>query len=215
MAKKKAEKKSEQIKLTFQSRIEMVPMAELSPDPKNERLIKRKDFDRLVTSLQSNPNMLMLRPIVYRIIKKKKQIVAGDKRYRGWESLGQEKIPAINATQLTEKELAHFHAWDNESVGLWDWPELEKWGDTFGIALPDKKDNHKFNDSNAEMPIVPKFDEKYYAVLIVVEAEMDFANLCSTLDLGKERDYKNTEVAQTQVISFDNFMKKLKVWQKK
>jgi hypothetical protein len=201
-------------KFNFESRIVIMPMSELESDPENPRTAKRKDMDRLKKSLQENPNMLMLRPVVWDLKKGKKKIIAGDKRFRAWGELGHDHIPTIDASRLSEKEKKHFMLWDNENVGQWDFPELEKWPDTFGIKMPDKKDPSRYNDLNAEMPIVPRFDERYRAVLIVVETEMDFANLCTVLDLGKAKDYKTSTVKQTQVISFTDFMKKIEEWKK-
>lgn len=214
MSKSKTVKPEPTIKLTFQAKIEMVRIDDLFYDPKNPRLIKRKNFERLVKSIKDNPNMLMIRPIVYQIIGKKKIIKAGDKRHRACVRLGMKEVPAINATKLTKEEIKHFQLWDNENVGTFDWEELENWGDTFGIALPDKGESHKYNDANAEMPIVPKFDEKYFAVMIVVESEMDFAQLSTLLDLGRAKDNKTTKVAQTQVISYKDFIAKVESWKK-
>lgn len=211
MKKKKATEESS-IKFSIHPLTKLEPVDDLTPDPDNPRLVKKKDLDRLATSLKENPNMLMIRPVVYVVIKGVKKLIGGDKRYKAWVSLGQTTIPAIDATKLSQKERSHFLLWDNENVGTWDFPALEQWGDTFGIALPDKKDKHRFNDDNAEMPVVPKYDEKYRAVMIVVENEMDFSNLCTLLGLGKAKDYKTTRVKQTQVISLEDFMKQ---WKKK
>jgi hypothetical protein len=214
MSKKKETTKPEQIKFTFQSRIEMIDPNKLTPDPKNPRLNKRKDFDRLVNSIRQNPNMLMIRPVVFRVIGKQWMIIAGHQRHKACVHLGLKEIPCINATKLSKEEIKHLQLWDNENVGKFDWEELETWGDTFGIATPDKDEPHKYNNSNAEMPIVPKYDEKYYAVMIVVESEMDFANLITLLNLDKAKDYKNNSVKQSQVISFKDFTKLVEQWKK-
>lgn len=220
MAKKKAinldnvvlDEAPDQIKFSFESRIEILPVKELESDPDNPRLVKRKEIERLMGSLRDNPNMLMIRPVVWVLKDGRRKIIAGDKRFKAWKELGQVTIPTINATKLSEREIKHFMLWDNENVGYWDLAELDKWDETFGISLPDKKEPERFNDDNAELPIVPKYDERYRAFLIVTRTEMEFATLATILDLDKAKDYKTSTVKQTLVMSFDDFMKKYDSW---
>lgn len=204
-------KKTKPLLIDFTAKVEMIPCKDLviADQP---RKVKRADYERLKESLRINPNMLAIRPVVYELVNGKKNIFAGRSRFRAWVELGGTKIPAINASKLSPKEKKHFLLWDNENIGAWIYEELEGWGNLFGIALPEKMQAHKFNDTNSEMPIVPKYDEKYKAVLIITETEMDFANLCTTLNLGKAKDYKTSRIKQTQVLSFNDFMK---AWQKK
>jgi hypothetical protein len=203
-------KKMPVIKFTFQAKTEMTDLGELQKDPNNHTFISKKDLDRLVESIHENPNMLMLRPIVYVIKNRVKLIKAGEKRYRACLILGIRKAPCINASKLTKKELEHFHLWDNERVGRWDFDALKDLKDLYGIRMPEDKTPHKYNNSNAEMPIIPKYDEKHRAVLIVVENELDFANLITVLNMGKAKDYKTKQVKQTSVISYKQFMKQWK-----
>lgn len=191
-------------------RIEMIDIDKLQLNKKNPRTIKRKDLDRLKEQIKKYPKMMWIRPIVY---DKGGVILGGNQRYRCLKELGWTKVPAINASKLTEQEKKNFILWDNESPGTWDMKELEQWKDLFNINVSINKPE-QFNDTNAEMPIVPKFDEKYRAVLIVVETEMDFANLCTTLGMGKAKDYKSSNIKQTQVISYNDFMAKIEKWKK-
>lgn len=198
---------------TFQSKIELLDPKSLTSNEKNPRLMSRKDFNRLKANLKKNPNMLMIRPVVYENVGKKRKVIAGNYRHKGVLELKWSEIPSINATKLTPKERENFILWDNETPGRWDLEALGTWKDLHGIDIP-SKEKHKFTDENAEMPIVPKFDEKYYAVLIVVESEMDFANICTLLDLNRSKDYKTKTIKQTQVIGFSDFIKKVDEWKK-
>lgn len=205
--------KQKPLVIDFSAKTEMINCKDLLIDDQ-PRKVSRADYERLKQSIRDNPNMLAIRPIVYEIKNGKKMVFAGRTRFRAWVELDGKKIPAINVTKLSAKEKKHFLLWDNENVGSWIYEELQGWGNLFGINTPDKKETHRFNDTTAEMPIVPKYDEKYRAVLIVVENEMDFVNLCTQLDLGKAKDYKTSRVKQTQVISYDDVMKKINKWKK-
>lgn len=195
--------------LNFEAKTEMMDVADLHINKKNPRTIKRRELDRLKKQIEKNPKMAKLRPIIHDDGK----ILGGNQRFRAMVELGWTKVPAINASKLTETEKKNFILWDNENPGEWDLKELSTWPDLFNINLP-LKETEDYTDANAEMPIVPVFDEKYRAVLIVVKTEMDFANIATLLNLGKARDYKKARVGQTQVISFEDFMKRMEAWKK-
>lgn len=188
-------------------KIEMWDVKKIHVNKKNPRLMKRKEFDRLKEQIKKYPKMMWIRPPV---VENDGKILGGNYRFKAALELGWKKVPIINASKLSETEKKNFILWDNENPGQWDFKELEGWKDTFNIDLPVKQNG--ISNVDAEMPIVPKFDEKYRAVLIVVETEMDFAHLCTLLDMGRERDYKTTMEKQTQVISFQRFMEK---WEKR
>lgn len=208
--KKKPAAKAPKVNLNFDSRIEMMNVTSLHLNKKNPRTIKRKDFERLKEQIKKYPKMLKIRPVVH----DNGKILGGNQRYRAVVELGWKQVPTINIAKLSEQEKKNFILWDNENPGQWDFTELKGWKDLFNIQVPDSLRPHRYSDENAEMPIVPKFDEKYRAVLIVVETEMDFVNLCTTLNLGQAKDYKSTNIKQTQVISYADFMKKIEAWKK-
>lgn len=60
------------------------------------------------------------------------------------------------------------------------------------------------------MPIVQKFNERYNSVLIFSNNEMDFNWLRNVLDLKRKKDYKNTRIGETLVITVQEFQK---IWE--
>jgi hypothetical protein len=57
------------------------------------------------------------------------------------------------------------------------------------------------------LPIVPKFSEKYTAVMIFCDNEMDENWLRNVLKLRKARDYKTERIKETSVITVKEFQK--------
>ena len=57
------------------------------------------------------------------------------------------------------------------------------------------------------MPIVPKFNEKYTAVVIFCENELDENWLKNIFDLKKSKDYKSGRVAQNHVVHVRDLQK--------
>ena len=70
------------------------------------------------------------------------------------------------------------------SVPDFDIPDLKE-EDEF------RKEFESYDDTNCIYPIVPKFSERYDAVIIVSDNETDTAFLKTVLELGKEQTYKN------------------------
>lgn len=102
--------------------------------------------------------------------------------------------------------------WDNHNSGTWDLPELAKLDDLPSFLKDIRKDPERYNDSNAVMPIVPIFDEKHRAIIIVLETETEYVNIATKLKLAKTKDYKSQNVRQTQVITAKQFFE---AWEKK
>ena len=59
------------------------------------------------------------------------------------------------------------------------------------------------------MPIVPKFSEKYDAVIIISKNSIDTAFLETALKIGKEKSYKNSRTGKAMIIDVDHFKKAL------
>ncbi len=203
--------KNSPIKITFLEQIQMVARSTIKPYAKNPRKITNAGYEELYNNIKRNPNMLRLKPLLIDngIIK------AGNQRYRVCEDLDIDPVPIIDMTKMSKKEKHNVMLWDNHNSGKWDLPELAKLSDLQGLEdLLDKKNPERYTDENAQMPIVPMYDEKHRAVLIVIDTESDFANICTMLGLGKMKDYKSSKVGQSSVISFKDFIAKMNAWKK-
>ena len=95
----------------------------LTPNEHNPRVIDAPAFDRLVQSLQRDPWVMHLRPIV---VDPDHLILGGNQRYRALQQLGYEKVPAAWVTvahDLTPEQRRRFILVDNHPEGMsgqWD-----------------------------------------------------------------------------------------------
>ena len=69
----------------------------------------------------------------------------------------------------------------------------------------------KYDDKNCVYPIVPKYGEKYDAIIIVTENATDCAFVKNALGCGKRKSYKNSAIGETNVISAKEF---IEIWKK-
>lgn len=96
-------------------------------NPNNPRVIKDYKFKKLVKSIKEFPEMLKLRPI---IVDENNIILGGNMRYKACLELKHDKIWAIQADDLTEKQKKQFIIKDNAGFGEWDWDVLANDWDT-------------------------------------------------------------------------------------
>lgn len=113
----------------------MVAIKDIKPYERNPRYISSTDFEKLKRSLQEDPEMLALRPLILSR-KDGKTIIAGNQRYHAAKALGWTSIPATVSKMSDEKE-RRFIIKDNVSNGDWEYEilmqdytkdELDDWG---------------------------------------------------------------------------------------
>lgn len=80
--------------------------------------------------------------------------------------------------------------------------ERSEYEKAFGSATTEK----------ATYPIVRRYSEKYSAIIIVVEDEIDLVAVQEALGLDREGSYKNSLIKQTHVVSAERF---LELWRSK
>lgn len=91
-------------------------LGEIKPNPKNPRVIKKRQFDKLVKSLKEFPEMTQLRPIV---VDENNVILGGNMRFRAMQKLGEKSTEVIKVTGLTEDQKREFIIKDNVPFGEW------------------------------------------------------------------------------------------------
>ena len=115
------------------SEIVKVPIGDIKENPDNPRIIKRKQFETLVKSIQEFPEMLEARPI---IVNEEGIILGGNMRYKACLEAGIHEVP-VQVVKWSKEKQAEFVAKDNVSHGEWDWnllanqydlEQLEDWG---------------------------------------------------------------------------------------
>ena len=115
------------------SEIVKVPISEVVENSENPRIIKRKQFETLVKSIQEFPEMLDVRPIV---VNKEMVILGGNMRFKAAVEAGILEIP-VQMVDWPEDKQKEFIVKDNVSGGEWDWnllanqyeiDQLDNWG---------------------------------------------------------------------------------------
>lgn len=140
--------------------------------PANPRFIRDEKFQRLVRSIDGNPDMLALRELlVYPLPgdgKQKYIIIGGNMRYRALKELGAKDAPCkIIPKSATIDQLKAYTIKDNASFGKddmnmlaneWDRDELIEWGMDVIAAWSDETKEQDFGNSNNEIN-VDEFEE--------------------------------------------------------
>jgi hypothetical protein len=108
------------------------------PDvPKNPRFIKDTRFEKLVKSLQDNPEMLSARELLVYQYENQFIVIGGNMRLRAAKELGYKELPCKVLTDLISEQIRAIVIKDNVSFGSddfeslsneWDSLELEEWG---------------------------------------------------------------------------------------
>lgn len=196
---------------------EKVKVNELVPSSKNPRKIKQEEKRKLWERIQKY-GMISIP------IRDADGILLGGKQrceLLVQYGLGDMVIDVRTAVRkLTDIELREVMIIENSHAGEWDLETLKKEFDEF-LDLSDfgfsfdaiEKIASEITDSlEPEYPIVPKFSEKYSAVIIVIDNSIDENFVRSVLGLGVAKDYKTSNVGESYVLTAKQFTEK---WNKK
>jgi len=117
----------------------LVPLAKLTPNPDNPRVIRDDKFRKLVQSIRDFPAMLALRPIV---VNADGVVLGGNMRLRACKDAGLKEVPVVYADTLTPEQQREFVVKDNVGFGDWDWEALaNEWDttqlDAWGLDVPE------------------------------------------------------------------------------
>jgi hypothetical protein len=100
-------------------------LKDIKPNPRNPRKIGATELDRLVKSIERDPEFMALRPIV---VDDDMVVLGGNQRLKAIKKLGMKEIPeswVVKASNLTEEQRKRFVVLDNVSAGAWDVEMLE------------------------------------------------------------------------------------------
>ncbi len=197
-----------------------LPIKDIKPNPNNPRKIIPAELDRLVKSIQEFPEMLAKRPIV---VDEKLVVLGGNMRLKACKKAGLKEIPVLIAEDWTEDQKKEFIIRDNVSFGFWDFEGTEGWDENdligWGVEVELKPDliNQKeitdqefneevakYDDENAQLPIVPEFHEKHAYFIIATHNEIDEEFVRNIFDLhGKTSSHKKTDNRRSNIIPFE------------
>jgi len=141
------------------------PITQIKPNPKNPRVIKDANFEKLKLSIQEFPEMLEKRPLVcYTDTDGKLVVLGGNMRLKAAKDLGVQELPVILADDWTAEQKEQFIIRDNVSGGEWDWEALSEWEKSelaeWGVEGEKEKGNDDTYTSKVESPIYQPKGEK-------------------------------------------------------
>ncbi len=164
--------------------------------------------------------MMSLRPL---IVDEDNVIIAGNMRYRALKMLGYKEIPSewvkrIDDLSLEEKK--RLIITDNNQFGEWDWDKLaNEWELEFlkdigleieGLDLNEEVEEVEsyYTNENCIYPLIPKYDEKYTAFVIICETETEEAAIRTKFNFPeKARSYKKKFLGKTNVCYAKDILK--------
>ena len=145
-------------------KIEYVKIHEVRENSRNPRVLKDKNFKKLVKSVKEFPKMLELRPIV---VDEDMVVLGGNMRLKACMEAKMTEIPIIRANELTKEEQKQFVVKDNAHFGEWDFD-----------VLANEFDYDFLVENNIDLPKV--FD--------ALEEELDILNETFNLDSEEEKE---------------------------
>jgi hypothetical protein len=122
--------------------MQIVPINQIKPNPRNPRTIRDYKFKKLVKSIEEFPDMLNKRPlIVFTDSDGKYVVLGGNMRLKALRELNFENVPVIIADEWTEEQKNEFLIKDNVGFGEWDWDDLANtWDESlltdWGMDIP-------------------------------------------------------------------------------
>jgi len=139
-------------------------------NPNNPRKCSKDKLEKLMRSIESFPEMMKLRPIVYD--PETMYVLGGNQRLAAIRKLGMKDIPdewAIAATDLTPEQQKEFVLRDNVQFGDWDFEVLSaEFGefdfDEIGMDIPEKDEENLVEIKNKEI-------ESIFSIIINFENE--------------------------------------------
>jgi len=136
-------------------------ISQIKPNPENPRKINKFEFDKLVNSIEQDPDLLQAKPI---IIDENNVILGGHQRYRACIQLGIQDVPVIVMSGLTDKKKKKLLIIDNThngefdmdmlANGDWDLEDLNDWSVNVDFLNP-TIDEPKMIDNTKSGKICP------------------------------------------------------------
>jgi len=192
--------------------------------PANPRFIKASEFKRLKESIKNNPWGLHSNRIK---INDKNVVLAGNQRLKAIRDIGLETVPVeryINMPLDVQAKLILMH---NDSAGDYDLDMLANPETGFRsvdisqfirpsiIELDDKLDqkeiDEKYTNANAIYPLIPVYDEKYNAFIIICKSQTEEAGIRTIFGFPERaQSYKNTFLGKSYVLEAKEILNKKK-----
>lgn len=191
-------------------------LSKLKLNPTNPRIIKDDKFKKLVKSIKDFPEMMEKRPMVcVTDTDGKLYPLGGNMRLKALQELKYKEIPdnwIMLADEWTEEKRNRFTISDNVSFGEWDFDKLANNWDAgqlneWGVDIPfsemtQENIDSKYNNKNCEYPLIPIYDEKYTAFIIICKTATEEAGIRTKFNFPyKAKSYKNKFLGESNVLN--------------
>jgi hypothetical protein len=184
---------------------------ELKSAEYNPRTLNKKQYKTIKTSIEK---FGFAEPIVINTHEGREGvIIGGHQRYKIARDLGMQEIPCVELKLDIDKE-KELNLRLNKNVGSFDYDMLANLFEKeflmevgfdekeLGMFLDEfEEEFYSYDNSNAELPIVPKFSEKHDCLIIVSDNEIDTTFLETTFNIQNAQSYKNTKTGKAMVIN--------------
>jgi len=200
--------------------VHYMPIDELIPADYNPRGMTEQDRRDIRASLDTFGFVDPV--IVNRHPDRMNVIVGGHQRCTvAKEELGIKEVPCVWVCLNLEEE-KELNVRLNKNTGRWDIDKLQKFFDKewlMNVGFKEQelsffqtefqKKFNKITNENCEMPLIPKFSEKYDCVIIISTNTVDTTFLETALKIDKAKSYKNSRTGKAMVIDVEHFKKAL------
>lgn len=191
-------------------------LSKIKLNPNNPRIIKDDKFKKLVKSIEDFPEMMEKRPMVcVTDADGKLYPLGGNMRLKALQELKYKEIPdtwVMLADEWSEEKRKEFTIKDNVSFGSFDWDtlanewnveELSKWGVDIPFSeMTQENIDSKYNNKNCEYPLIPIYDEKYTAFIIICKTATEEAGIRTKFNFPyKAKSYKNKFLGESNVLN--------------
>lgn len=195
---------NKKIAITWHS--EKVKVADLIENPNNPKRPDAKGRKRLIKSIKE------FGLVTGGVCNTDNMLIDGHSRKDVLLELGIEEVQVMKPSKtLTPKQYKSFNAiFDLAKAGD---PHMGMIEELFTEEFMNEWDLDKKNAAvkqNAKYPLVPEFDEKYDAIIIICNKAIDTTYIKNALGIDRAQSYKNTYVGESNVLTADQFIKK---WQ--
>ena len=129
------------------------------------------------------------------------------------EGAGMYFIPSKQLSEKDEKELnALFDLIKAGDPDMFMIEQLieDEWLDELGLDGKPAKGKAGKGEDNAKYPLVPQYDEKHEAIVIICSNFIDTTFIKNALDIEQAMSYKNKNVKETSIITAKKFIEKWK-----
>lgn len=152
------------------------------------------------------------------LVDEKNELITGHGVVEAARKLGWKTLPEVKRVRgMTEKEKSAYRLVDNETAGgtlikenvAYEIEKIKGDFDLSSLGLDSLIQAIGAGEvkpaESAEYEITPELTEHYDCVIIFTTNQLDYLNICETLDIKRKQDYKTTGIKPCHVLTLKQF----------